>query len=717
MKQLFVGLSLGMLGVCLFIQTQARSLSPQSQVEEAEHQAAAAELKSKRAAKITSKSQDHKQAASEDQPWGESSPLRSETLSFAEAFYAGLDNLPVLESREATLENDTLRYRDELLYKADYRYPSLIRRTYVRGSGQGSSGEKQLREVQVADQFLIQIKAGQEGTLDKSLLPAALQTSVRALKQISEQSYMVQFTFKDLSEREELRKDFAALPSVVGVFNDRFAFSTATLPRDPYLPQIWSFANDGVNRAGTTNLYVQGVDAKVTAAWDYASDCSKIPIAVLDTGVDYEHPDLKANILMSEGRSFVSGVTDFRDDQYHGTHVTGIIAAVGNNDVGISGVCWKAQIIPIKVMDAQGAGTLSEVVSGFNYAVRSRAKIANASLAFGPLPPQTLSPDEPLLVVTREFARQGKLLVTASGNDGINIDTALVLPIQIDSDAIVGVGALAPTGMLAAFSNYGTTVDIAAPGAEILSTVPTTRLFPAARLLRSNGATVAGYGYLDGTSMASPLVAGAIALFWSQVPELPAAEVKRLLLGEAQVSELDLKLPGNKLLEAAKLSAGTRFRFDVETSSEGSQLEAGRTMSITIKITESGFFKPVQFEVVSQGTVLASSTNVTAPLSFQVPREADLSLVARVKDSAGRSFESTPLLRAVGGIFLDFSKISIPKDGNILCTLIESKKDGKELLHEVNVASRKFCQKFCDIVKPLLEAENKTIECGIDLPI
>lgn len=636
------------------------------------------------------------------------------TSTYAQAFAASLENLPILESQRGETESGGWAYREDLLHKPGYRYPSLIRRTYASDSR--FKLPEAAVEIQVADQFLLQIKSGTAAKFQRERLPETLREQVLETRALSPETLLVRFRMQNLAARESVREQLTALPEAKGVFNDRFGFISANLPKDPYLQNIWSFSNDGVNRAASAAPYTSDADAQVAEAWDLAQDCSKIPVAVLDTGVDYEHPDLKANILMKEGRSFVPTAADFRDDHFHGTHVAGTIAAVGNNEVGISGVCWKAQIIPIKVMDAQGAGTVSEIVSGFNYAVRSSAKIANASLAFGPLPAQTLPADEPLLVAIREFAKQGKLLVTAAGNDGIDIDGVLMLPIQADSDAIIGVAATGPTGALAPFSNFGSTVDIAAPGAEILSTVPTaSTAFPQARLLRSNGAIVSGYGYLDGTSMATPLVAGITALFWSQVPELPAAEVKRLLIEKAKVSGLDLKFPGDKLIQAGTMLDGTRFSFEVTSTEPDADLQAGAEMSVGIRMIESGFFKPVQIDVMQAERNLASSAAVNEALSFRVPREPDISLIVRVKDNAGRSFDSRPLLRGVAGSGFDFSQLVLPRSGLVSCSIFEKLEGERQLIYQANVDSQKSCQKLCDIVMPLMGDRHQNMDCGGDL--
>ncbi len=687
------GLVLLMIGkTCLssdFIATPANLSSNQSPSET---------LDSKQSSPTTAPSVNSLAKAREAQP----------SESYAEAFYRGLAQLPILEQRHSS--EGPVAFREDLLYKPDYRYPSLVRRYYEDGQGNYREGKTRFTEVQVANQFLVQMKWPRKKMLRPSDLPEALRARVDEIFQVGKQTLIAKFHFDKLHEREEIRQLLADLPEVSGVFNDSFSFLTGTA-NDEHLAKQWHLENDGVNYRQSPTVYEAGVDAKVAEAWDYATDCRNIPIAVLDTGVDFDHPDLQPNILMNEGRSFIAGLESFRDDHYHGTHVAGIIAAA-SNESGIAGVCWKAKIIPVKVMDSVGAGSYSEVVAALNYVTRSSARIANASLAMGPLPNAVLSPNEPIVVAIRELEKAGKILFAAAGNDAVSIDNVLYLPTKIESDAIIAVGSTTPSGILSPFSNFGTEVDISGPGSEILSTVPTSGIFPQASLVRDNGNPVSGYGYLSGTSMATPLVAGIAALFWSQVPLLPAKEVRRYLLEQSTISPVDLRIKGNLMVNAAKLLKGTEFEFDLIPQGEVGDLLPGKDLKFSLKIRKEGFFGLKKIELINRGERIAEVLAPETSFSFKVPSDPELSLIIRVQDTAGRYFDSNPFLMQAGAGSFDFQKLRLNSSGDVRCKVGLTANNNYVKIHEEAFDSAKSCKKFCDIIKPLLGAQSNSILCG-----
>ncbi len=257
-------------------------------------------------------------------------------------------------------------------------------------------------------------------------------------------------------------------------------------------------------------------------AWDMASGTA-VTVAVIDTGVDYTHPELADS--MWDGSTCVSetGTTswscthgyDFEYDtsdpratttdstSAHGTHVAGIIAA-GHNDVGVVGIAYGAKIMALRF----GLDTASEI-RAIDFAIANGAKIINASYAG-----ETFSQAE--YDAIERFQNAGGLFVASSGNDGEDLDTASqpLYPASYDLPAIVSVAATDADDDLAYYSNYGATrVDVAAPGSNIRSTVP-----------------LGGYSYKSGTSMAAPLVSGVAALLWSYDATLTAAEVKTALM-------------------------------------------------------------------------------------------------------------------------------------------------------------------------------------------
>jgi hypothetical protein len=233
---------------------------------------------------------------------------------------------------------------------------------------------------------------------------------------------------------------------------------------------------------------------------------------VVDSGVDLQHPDLKANIL-SGGYDFVGNDSDPTDQNGHGTHVAGTIGAVGNNGIGVAGVAWKARILPVRVLDASGSGLVSDVVKGYQYAA-SHAQIVNVSLGG----------DEPSQAEYDAIrSASNTLFVVAAGNSGANVDTTDSYPCGYDLANVVCVAATGANDQLASFSNYGPkSVDIAAPGVGILSTYPTSK-------------PGGGYAWLSGSSMATPEVSGAAALVLGQKPTLTPWQIREKLLAGADL--------------------------------------------------------------------------------------------------------------------------------------------------------------------------------------
>lgn len=228
---------------------------------------------------------------------------------------------------------------------------------------------------------------------------------------------------------------------------------------------------------------------KVSAesAWDKTKGSSSVIIAVIDTGVDLNHPDLSSKVLTNIDYDFVNGDSEAQDDQGHGTHVAGIAAAATNNITGIAGMCPDCSILPLKVLDSSGNGNVSNIVSAINYATEKGAKVINLSLGGS-------GSSLTLLNAVRNAYSKGVFLACAAGN--ANTSQASY-PAYYNE--CVAVAATDQNDYRASFSNYGSWVDTSAPGVNILATYWDDT-----------------YGYLNGTSMATPYVAGLAGLLFSQ---------------------------------------------------------------------------------------------------------------------------------------------------------------------------------------------------------
>jgi subtilisin family serine protease len=315
--------------------------------------------------------------------------------------------------------------------------------------------------------------------------------------------------------------DLERSPDVAYAEPDSPRSAFATPPSDPSFGDQWALSNTGQQIFfGSTSrdwyLGTPGDDIDVAPAWDLPIGDTPT-VAVVDSGVDLEHPDLKANIV-SGGKDFVDGDDVPQDQNGHGTHVAGTIGAVGNNGVGVTGVAGTAHLLPVRVLNASGSASVSTVIKGEQYAVAAGAKIVNMSLGGA-------SPSQPEYDTLR--AAENTLFVVAAGNDGANVDTTDSYPCAYDLPNVICVAATGGHDELASFSNYGAdSVDIAAPGVDILSTYPTA--------LRS---TRRGYEWLSGTSMATPEVAGAAALLLGQDPALTPWQVRAKLMAGADPVE------------------------------------------------------------------------------------------------------------------------------------------------------------------------------------
>jgi subtilisin family serine protease len=206
-------------------------------------------------------------------------------------------------------------------------------------------------------------------------------------------------------------------------------------------------------------------DIDAPDAWDVATDCTGTVVAIIDTGADYNHPDLKGSIG-SGGYDFVDNDDEPMDPDGHGTHVAGIIAAMGNNGQGITGVCWTGNLMVVRVFDAFGFATLSDIISAMEYARTNHAKIINASYAGGDF--SQAESDE-----ISNLNTAGILLVAAAGNEGTDNDATPSYPASYNLPNIIAVAATDQNDNLAWFSNYGkNSVHGAAPGTDIYSTKP-----------------------------------------------------------------------------------------------------------------------------------------------------------------------------------------------------------------------------------------------------
>jgi subtilisin family serine protease len=260
-------------------------------------------------------------------------------------------------------------------------------------------------------------------------------------------------------------------PNVEAV-QPNYIYHATAVPNDTQYGQLWAFKNTG--QTVTSGTYVPtsgtaGDDMNIEPAWSHISDCSSVVVAVIDSGVNYNQEDLAANMWSvdpnhpNHGIDFVDNDNDPMDLTGHGTHVAGIIAAAGNNATGTTGVCWKGNVMAVRVLDANG-GTTANIVQGINFAVTNGARVINMSLGGGAF-------DQAFSDAITTAQDSDVVVVVAAGNENSDNDAVPVYPCNFTQPNLVCVAALDQNYGLANFSNWGaTSVDVGAPGTNILST-------------------------------------------------------------------------------------------------------------------------------------------------------------------------------------------------------------------------------------------------------
>jgi subtilisin family serine protease len=310
-----------------------------------------------------------------------------------------------------------------------------------------------------------------------------------------------------------------SIPGVASVEEDvivRLAFT----PNDAY------FLTDPLGASGQWDMRITATDL----AWDLQRGSASVIVAVIDTGADYTHPDLapallSGRVLLSTPGAKCAPSSTAADDNGHGTHVAGTIAAVGGNGRGIAGMAFGVRVMPFKTLDCEGAGRLSDMATAITDAADAGARVINMSVGSTSSSPTTQA------AVDYAVGR-GSLVVAAAGNCGITsttCPTANSTNFPAAYPNVLAVGATDANDQPASFSTAGSYVAVSAPGARILSTYPMNRT-----------STVPGYALFSGTSMATPHVSGLAALLLSGVPSATVAQLRTAIVSTAK----DVGVPG-----------------------------------------------------------------------------------------------------------------------------------------------------------------------------
>ena len=412
---------------------------------------------------------------------------------------------------------------------------ALLAFAFIAPSGEtaqeGRDGKVKANAIQVRyapDRILVKFKDDVSGmAAERGRGQAEIRHNLRQLKHFGRIDVHV---YKTEGPIEETLKALKENPNVAYAEPDYMVSTDVTIPNDASFSQLWGMNNTG-QTGGTADA-----DIDAAEAWDLTTGSSNVLVAVIDSGVDYTHPDLAANMWVNPGEIAANGLDDdsngYIDDVYginsitgsgnpmddnnHGTHCSGTIAGVGNNSIGVAGVCWTARIMALKFLNAGGTGDISDAIECVEYAISKGAHILSNSWGGGGY-------SQAMKDAIDDAATAGMLFCAAAGNNIRNDDIVPFYPSSYSCPNIIAVAATDHNDALSIWtpgvtgSHWGPfSVDVAAPGSAIYSTIPGD-----------------SYDSFNGTSMATPHVAGLAALIKSYNFSLNWMQIRDRILGAA----------------------------------------------------------------------------------------------------------------------------------------------------------------------------------------
>lgn len=418
----------------------------------------------------------------------------------------------------------------------------------------------------------------------------------------------------------------------------------SVLPNDPSFPKLW-----GMNNTGQTGG-VADADIDAPEAWNTQTAANFVVVAVIDSGVDYTHEDLAANIWSNTGEIPGNGIDDDKngfiddirgwdfvnndnnpfDDFGHGTHAAGTIGAVGNNGKGVVGAAWSVKILPLKFLDSGGGGSYEAAIAAIQYATLKRVSIMSNSWGGGGY-------SQALKDVIKTAEKSGILFVAAAGNSSSDSDINPMYPAAYDNENIVSVAATDDKDGKAGFSNYGKiSVDLGAPGVNIYSTVPTSTC---------SLCDPSGYKYLNGTSMATPHVSGVAALikarYWptfagvkarlmwnsDPVPSMQGTTVSGGRLNASRVFESDYTAPA-KIFDLS-MADKSLYSITLKWSAVGDNGSSGTASAYDIRYSKTP---------ISDGSVFNNAAKVGNAPKPKTPGSSETLVVENLDHSTAYYF-------------------------------------------------------------------------------
>jgi thermitase len=445
--------------------------------------------------------------------------------------------LSALATTTAIFASETLHVPGEIIVK----FKSGKEKLFYEKNTFKNLGVKSKRELNISYDKLFVLKIENDKSLNSVL--SALNNDQNV--EYAEPNYI--YSVNPIIEKNIISKKLLKSP---------FTDFTASTPDDPDFKKLWGLRNTGSNEP-QGSVGVEGADVNALNAWDITKGSRSIKIAVIDTGVDYNHPDLKSNMWTNtieangktgvddDGNGFVDDIhgydfanndSDPMDGNGHGTHCSGTIGATHDNRLGVSGVMSEVTIVPIKFLTDEGSGSLESAIKAIDYATTMNVDLMSNSWGGG-------GRSQALLDAIQRASDKGIIFTAAAGNSSSNNDTTPSYPASYDTANMVSVAATTAQNGLASFSSYGrNSVHIAAPGHNILSTV--------------NGGA---YDIYSGTSMATPHVSGVLGLLLSKEGRMPLASLReRITMTGVPVTALRGKTQTASRIDAYNLLTDSR---------------------------------------------------------------------------------------------------------------------------------------------------------------
>ena len=419
-----------------------------------------------------------------------------------------------------------------------------------------------------ADEMLVQLKVGgNKGLIDLDL-KAQGASEIDEIAQIRVKRIKV-----PAQARDRVKAALAKNPHIAFVEENHFAEPTA-VPSDSSYGSQWHLPQ-----------------IQAPQGWDITTGAATFPIAIIDSGVDADHPDLASKLMT--GRNFLDGSVNTDDTHGHGTSVAGAAAAASNNGTGVSGVSWGSPIMPLQVFNSTTSALYSTIASAITWATDNGAKVINISMAGST---SSLTMENAI-----NYAwNKGVIVVASAGNSSTS---APYYPAACKN--VVSVSATTSGDLKASWSNFGPTVDVSAPGVSIYTT--------------TKGG---GYGSVSGTSISAPITAGLVALIWSANPTLTNAEVVDILLQNTDdlgAAGFDESFAHGRINAFKAISVAKSFAPQPDVTaptstitSPGNSATVSGTVSFNVAAVDNKAVSKVEFYL--NGVLLGSDT--TAPYSF-----------------------------------------------------------------------------------------------------